>query len=166
MSMRAKLHTISGLASELNRDRRTIANALNAVPPDGKVGKYDAWHIATTLRCLEPERGKGWDGDMLPIVRHLYERIPNWKELHRRRVEPMSFEDLHSTYNWEPEIVLTWVRAGMPYSKVGDWNTGKGFMFHPPHVFDWHLFVGAALEHMGDKVMRKRLCLIGERDRG
>ena len=36
MAMTAKLWTISGLAAELDRDRRTITRALRDVPHDGK----------------------------------------------------------------------------------------------------------------------------------
>src|SRR3954449_7350596 len=56
MAMRPRLWTISGLAVELGRDRRTIAKALARVPPAGRVGGHDAWRMADALQALEPER--------------------------------------------------------------------------------------------------------------
>jgi hypothetical protein len=50
--MMPKLHSISGLAVELDKDRRTVASALRGVPADGKAGKYDAWYLSTALRHL------------------------------------------------------------------------------------------------------------------
>lgn len=54
MPMKRKLWTISGLAVELDRDRRTIAAGLKAAPPDGKSGVYDAWLLTTALAALQP----------------------------------------------------------------------------------------------------------------
>ena len=53
MAMTAKLWTISGLAAELDRDRRTITRALRDVPHDGKSGRWDAWHMTTILDALD-----------------------------------------------------------------------------------------------------------------
>lgn len=66
MAMRPRLWTISGLAVELGRDRRTVAKALARVPPAGKVGGHDAWRLADALKALEPKRwgrsaGNVWD---------------------------------------------------------------------------------------------------------
>ena len=52
MAMTAKLWTVTGLASELGRDRRTISGALRDVPPDGKSGRFDAWYLTTAIRAL------------------------------------------------------------------------------------------------------------------
>jgi len=56
MSMTRTLYTLSALSVELGRDRRTIARALSAVPPDGKVSGHGAWHLLTALQAL------GWIG--------------------------------------------------------------------------------------------------------
>jgi hypothetical protein len=57
MAMRQQLWSISGLAVELEVDRRTLAVALKGVPPDGKLGKHDAWRLLTALTAL------GWGRD-------------------------------------------------------------------------------------------------------
>lgn len=54
MGMTAQLWTISALAVELDRDRRTVAKALRKVKPDGKVGRANAWHLETALSALQP----------------------------------------------------------------------------------------------------------------
>src|SRR3954453_6698856 len=59
MSMTRTLYSVSGLATELAKDRRTISRALSAVPPDGKVGAHPAWHMLTALAAL------GWTGRKL-----------------------------------------------------------------------------------------------------
>ncbi len=56
MAMRARLWTLSGLATELGCNIRTISAALNDVPADGRVnlrGKaYDGWKIETARKAL------------------------------------------------------------------------------------------------------------------
>ena len=61
MAMTAKLWTISGLAAELNRDRRTITRALRDVPHDGKEGRYKAWHMTTVLVAMDNGTGDTLD---------------------------------------------------------------------------------------------------------
>ena len=61
MAMTAKLWTISGLAAELNKDRRTITRALRDVPHDGKEGRYKAWHMTTVLAAMADGPGDTLD---------------------------------------------------------------------------------------------------------
>ena len=61
MAMTAKLWTISGLAAELDRDRRTITRALRDVPHDGKEGRYRAWHMTTVLASMAGGAGDALD---------------------------------------------------------------------------------------------------------
>ena len=57
MAMTARLLTISALAVELNKDRRTISRALSRVPPDGEVDGAKAWFLTTVLRAFAPSEG-------------------------------------------------------------------------------------------------------------
>ena len=59
MAMTAKLWTISGLAAELDKDRRTITRALRDIPHDGKEGRWDAWHMTTVLAAMSAGGGGG-----------------------------------------------------------------------------------------------------------
>ena len=61
MAMTAKLWTISGLAAELDRDRRTITRALRDVQHDGKNGRYKAWHMTTVLVAMADGPGDTLD---------------------------------------------------------------------------------------------------------
>ena len=61
MAMTAKLWTISGLAAELDKDRRTITRALRDVPHDGKEGRYRAWHMTTVLAAMAGGAGEAFD---------------------------------------------------------------------------------------------------------
>ena len=61
MAMTAKLWTISGLAAELDKDRRTITRALRNVPHDGKEGRYRAWHMTTVLASMAGGAGETLD---------------------------------------------------------------------------------------------------------
>jgi hypothetical protein len=54
MSMTAKVLSINALATELDRDRRTIAKALRHVPPDGETSSgREGWYLRTAARALE-----------------------------------------------------------------------------------------------------------------
>ena len=47
------LWSISAIATELERNPRTIARALNGVPRDGTIkGGHDAWHLGTAVSAL------------------------------------------------------------------------------------------------------------------
>jgi hypothetical protein len=54
MAMTKKLYSISGLATELGRDRRTLAKRLNGIPPDGVLpGGHKGWFLTTALASLD-----------------------------------------------------------------------------------------------------------------
>ena len=51
--MAAALFTMNGAATETGRDRKTITRALRGMAPDGKSGRWDAWHMTTILDALD-----------------------------------------------------------------------------------------------------------------
>src|SRR4051794_34995978 len=61
MAMRPKLWTISGLATELGADRRTVAAKLAEVPPDSTVQGYPAWRMRTAVAAIASAGGGGSD---------------------------------------------------------------------------------------------------------
>ena len=67
MAMMKTLYSISALSVELGRDRRTIACALNSVPPDGKTaGGRNGGHLQTVLQALDGgirRNGNGHNGN-------------------------------------------------------------------------------------------------------
>ena len=70
-------------------------------------------------------------------------RVEHWREIPRGDNGNLLFGI--DTTAWvcdvEADAVLTWLRAGMPYAKEGDWETGEGFLLRPSWIIDWHLLV-------------------------
>ena len=61
MAMTAKLWTINALAAELGHTARTVSKALKGFPPDGKSGRWDAWHMTTTVAALGDRKTETFD---------------------------------------------------------------------------------------------------------
>lgn len=57
--MTKRLWSINALAVELDVDRRTVANALKKVPPDGEQVGHPAWFIITAIRAMWPAPDAG-----------------------------------------------------------------------------------------------------------
>ncbi|MCJ2035762.1 hypothetical protein [Methylobacterium sp. J-068] len=55
--MTKRLWSINALATELDADRRTIANALKRTPADGEISGHGAWFLTTALGALRPGAG-------------------------------------------------------------------------------------------------------------
>jgi hypothetical protein len=54
MAMTPKLWSISGLAAELDMDRRTVAARLRNLPPDGTLpGGHGGWYMANVIGLLK-----------------------------------------------------------------------------------------------------------------
>src|SRR3954469_227809 len=85
MSMTRTLYSVSGLATELAKDRRTISRALAAVPPDGKVGAHPAWHMLTALAALG-WTGRKSDGERLDAEHEWARKDKALADLHEMRL--------------------------------------------------------------------------------
>ena len=59
--MAAALFTMNGAATETGRDRKTITRALRGMAPDGKSGRWDAWHMTTVLAAMAGGAGEAFD---------------------------------------------------------------------------------------------------------
>jgi hypothetical protein len=163
MAMTARLFTISALATDLDRDRRTIAAALRGVPPDGKSGRFDAWLLSTAMLHLDRRRADGHKPKS-KIGEHFFGRLCEWRQIRKECGKDTPRHDAHwmeENFGASREDVLTWLRAGLPFAVEGDWETGEGFEFISYHVIDWHLLLNAALYANSDEVTAKRLALIG-----
>src|SRR3954453_12246040 len=53
MSMRPRLWSLNGLATELGRDRRTMGKIFGTTAPDGKLNGHSAWLLRTALNALD-----------------------------------------------------------------------------------------------------------------
>jgi hypothetical protein len=140
MSMTKRLWSISALAVELNRDRRTIAAALRDVPADGMIGTDKAWHLDTAVAALEgrSSRPAPHAPRESPLSNWVY-RLKGWREIYVERPprQVLTFEETCADWKVDRDTLLTWLRAGLPYVQEGDFETGEGFTFRSTHVFDW-----------------------------
>jgi hypothetical protein len=71
MAIRPQLWTLGGLATELQRNVKTIGRALASTPPDGKVGKNDAWLMAPVVKALAPADANGLLGEILRVAKEI-----------------------------------------------------------------------------------------------
>lgn len=83
MAMTAQLYSVSALAVELGRDRRTIAKALRHIQPDGLTPADErGWYLATALRALDASSGRrnaegSVDDRLLETLEEAAERTQN-----------------------------------------------------------------------------------------
>ena len=51
-----RLYSVSDLATELTRDRRTVGDVLRNIAPDGDIKGRPAWLMTTAIAALYGER--------------------------------------------------------------------------------------------------------------
>ena len=147
--MTKKLWSINGMATELGRDRRTIAKALRGTPRDGTTPSgNDGWFLQTALRRLpltsNPTLSAAASSKPEGIVGLFADRARNWRELIKRGPYVATVTEVAQIFGVERGAVLTWLRAGLPYAKAGDWQTGEGFELYAHWVCDWIVLTGIA----------------------
>ncbi len=49
----------------------------------------------------------------------------------------VSLADFAELAGEDETVVLTWLRAGVPYLVRGDFETGEGFVLHFAHSAEW-----------------------------
>jgi hypothetical protein len=141
MAMTKQLWSISGLAVELAKDRRTIARALNSVPPDGHISGEKAWYLTTVLEAFAGGRARTPTLETNTIVTLLLDRLdrlgpPN--PLSEERL--FTIEEFASVADQSPANVLDCLRAGMLFVREGDWRTGAGFQLRLIWAMEWQFF--------------------------
>jgi hypothetical protein len=80
MAMTKRLWSISGLAVELNKDRRTVAKALADVPPDGFLQGKPAWRLETALQVVGIE-GEWSRDEKHPLFSLMASRLDHWERI-------------------------------------------------------------------------------------
>ncbi|TSE07585.1 hypothetical protein C1D09_018815 [Mesorhizobium intechi] len=145
MAMTKTLYSISALAIELDRDRRTIAQALKAVPPDGKLagGKHDGWYLSTATKAFLSDRSSPTTGGDRPrkgsALDHYVDRLVDWQELAEREPQDFPIDEAVEVFGIPRDALVTWLRCGMPYAVAGDFKTGDGFVLRSKWLFDWQI---------------------------
>ena len=114
MSMTAKFYSISALATELQRDRRTVAKALARVAPDGKTPSGDpAWFLTTALTALDRNEDRrshhGGDNRDIDEVEVASQKLHELLE--RLRAEPSVEKRRQMIEDGEGAAVGAFVRA-------------------------------------------------------
>jgi hypothetical protein len=163
MAMTKTLFSISALATELGRDRRTIATALSGVPGDGTLQGNPAWILSSALSALERHDGRGRRTAGSPsharspayepdrVLDHFASRVRGWRELPKTG-HRYGFEEAAQTFTaGDRQALLTWLRAGCPYVERGDWETGEGFVLASHWLIDWMVLLAVRAQASGDE---------------
>jgi len=154
MAMTRKLWSLNGLGIKLGKDRRTVGRIMDKVRPDGKLQGNPAWYLTTALQALYddetpnfPRRNSGM------VLEHFADRLDAWRELHGGDQPGMTFSigEMAELTGEEPETLLQWLRAGLPYVVEGDWESGTGFAFKPAWVLDWVMALSCLAKLTGDR---------------
>lgn len=157
MAMTKQLYSINALATELGRDRRTISSALAKVKPDGKSGRWDAWYLATAIEVLQPKAAAGGTFPSLIVdrLRGAGDDNPPLPDASR-----CSVSEFARASSVEPETVLQWLKAGMPFLTAGDWKTGEGFILCFGWAADWTAMLRGLCIHQNDPTSGRNLNLL------
>ncbi|PVE22303.1 hypothetical protein DC522_21720 [Microvirga sp. KLBC 81] len=166
MAMQKQLWSLSALAVELNRDRRTVAKALDGISPDGLVAGNRAWHLQTALKALNlgdpaPAASRSGGSGMVENIKH---RLANWKTIHDDKEPPaLPIEVVAEVMDVRVSTVLAWLRAGCPYLKAGSWANGSGFKLHYAWIVEWSVMVAETVARSGDADLSRQLGFNGTR---
>jgi hypothetical protein len=162
MAMLPQLFSLSGLAVELNRDRRTIASALRNMRPDGVLPSgAPGFRLATALRALRGTTLAATGSEVSdPIASFLEDRLADPSLVTGGRML-MSLAEAARMLGEDEKTALHWLRAGAPFVSKGDWSTGTGFVIDFSHVVGWLILVAAHLAHIGRDDLHEALRLPG-----
>ncbi|MER9840149.1 hypothetical protein NKJ59_02665 [Mesorhizobium australicum] len=159
--MTRSLYSISALAVELNRDRRTIASALDRVTADGTVtGGHRAWYLQTALKALKAEPPRPFDSADGPLG-VILSRLTEWREIYSGEPQnlDLSIEDMAAVTGKPASAILTWLRAGCPYVERGNFETGAGFVLRAAWLIDWFCATSFMARKTGDAASAAKLQL-------
>jgi hypothetical protein len=161
--MTKQLWSISAIAVETGRDRRTVAKALNGVPADGAIdGGHSGWHLSTALAALAALDGpaRSRNGLAEGLLGNFLDRAANWREIDAERVPvSWSIEGAAEALGVPVARVLLWLRCGCPYLTPGDFATGAGFRLRPSWVIEWVAMASALADRCGKRDVARQLGL-------
>jgi hypothetical protein len=160
MGMTKRLWSISGLATELGRDRRTIAKALSDLRHDGHIGVEKGWFLSTAISALDRSHEKDRFRRSTTLIDAMLGRVEDWRAVHGQLpFESFTVEQVSQLFGHEVTDVVCWLRAGMPYEKAGNWETGEGFRLKLIWTMEWVVLVEAYGRYMRQKDLLDRLAL-------
>jgi hypothetical protein len=154
MAMTRTLFSISALAVELGKDRRTVASVLDSVPSDGTIaGGHRGWFLTSALDAIDRGGKPAGEG---PLA-HYAGRLEAWREIHAADHLDMPINEAAEALGIDHERLLTWLRAGLPYVEAGDFETGDGFILRPAWVIDWEISLQCIARATGDRSTARKL---------
>ncbi len=68
-------------------------------------------------------------------------------------------EGIANVHNVSISVVLDWLRAGLPYVKTGNWNTGEGFVLQFHWTWAWLQSTATTLQINGEQALLRGLRL-------
>jgi hypothetical protein len=157
MAMTRQLWSLSALSVELGKDRRTVAAVLGRVPADGTIpGGHRGWFLSTALEAFNsPAKVRG--GGPLD---HFAIRLDEWREVHACEPLHLPLDEAAAVFGIERETLVTWLRAGLPYGEVGDFETGDGFILNTAWLVDWMILFQCLARASGDTPSVRKLQII------
>lgn len=82
----------------------------------------------------------------------------DWHEMAPEHAKE-TVERIADVHKVSPEVVLDWLRAGLPYVKTGNWDTGEGFILHFHWTWSWLNSTATTLLVNGEQALLRRLRL-------
>jgi hypothetical protein len=113
--MKPQLFTVHGLAVELQMTERAVAARLRTVPPDGRIGRHEAYFLATVLAAERPTARNG-GSRRSPLLEVLCDRVSG--EAPARTSPPLAIDEVAELMDVPSTDVLVWLRAGCPFVKA------------------------------------------------
>ena len=134
--------TINALATELERDRRTIAKKLARVRPIEVRGRSKYYRLRDALDALDEKRPAPSNPSPHDQVEHFemnLDRLPATR----------TWDEIRAMFGVEDTEVRRWLRYGCPFVEVGSPDTTTGWTFRTGHVFRWLALFTSYLEVRG-----------------
>ena len=161
MAMQKRLWSVNALAVELGRDRRTVAKVLDGVPPDGRLKGHAAWYLEAALSALNGNRATAPRGDGLVTIM-LQDRVEAWgeRDLSNGYGVDMGIDEFAAALGRDRAAVLVWLKAGMPFATMGDWETGEGFVIKSHWAIDWQILTYVYAKNAGEMDAARALRIV------
>ena len=142
MAMTPRGWTINALATELDRDRRTIAKKLARVPPIEVRGRSKYYRLRDALDALEDKRPA-------PSAPSPEEQLEAFA-IHLESPLPIrTWDEIRDMFGADDTEVRRWVRYGCPFVEAGPLDSTTGWSFRTGHVFRWLALFTRYLEARG-----------------
>ena len=134
--------TINALATELERDRRTIAKKLARVRPIEVRGRSKYYRLRDALDALEEKRPA-------PSIPSPYDQVEMFETNLERPLPIRTWDEIRGMFAIEDAELRRWVRYGCPFVEAGSLDCSTSWSFRTGHVFRWLALFTSYLEVRG-----------------